>query len=767
MKDLDIAAGAPLTMQNLNDEQLKAVLHTGKPLLILAGAGSGKTQVITTKIAYFIKEKNVKPWSILAVTFTNKAAREMALRAALMESGAGNCMIKTFHSFGAWFLRRNASYAGLDPNFTIYDEEDSVSVLASVFPNKKKDELRPLAARIAKIKDLDLSPEELEFELAFDLSGAGRRGGGENNLFKDFNNVFMKYEEKLNQSGNVDFGDLIKKPAAILRDNPELKRRVQDRFRFILVDEYQDANLAQAALLRELFGEGTYLCVVGDDDQSIYKFRGAEVRNILEFPRMFPGAEIIRLEKNYRSCGRILKLANSVISINKGRHGKTLRAVRPEGKLPNLVFLYNGDEEARFCSDLILSSVRKGGVRYSDWAIVYRTNAQSMSFESVFVRRKIPYKVVGSLKFYEREEIKDAIALLAFMINPKDEVNFRRVINKPARGIGAQTLEKILNERWNEEDWNIGNTLKRIKGSFSAKVQAGIAVFLKAIESGRGEIGLGGSGARPVGVASGDTAAGAKILMYGEGLSACVARLVENSGIAAYHRDNDPFSADTRIANLQELVNSASIYQANPEGLQTFLERIELDRSLSADEAPLDCVTLITLHNTKGLEFRRVVMAGMEQGLFPRYDKKDEDLEEERRLFYVGCTRAMDELYFTSCSTRQIYGQYTPTEPSVFLDEADKSLLEVSGMIPAGFRYMLKETKKERRREAVIIKRKTSSDGLWRIGDAVFNDDYGYGEVTGIIEEEDEPIIKVHIVTGGDVKFLSSSQRKNWTKIKD
>ncbi|MDR3173658.1 MAG: ATP-dependent helicase, partial [Treponema sp.] len=421
----------------LNPEQREAVLHTGenpgestvgrgvspvRPLLILAGAGSGKTRVITTKIAYLIREKAVDPRAILAVTFTNKAAREMAERAARIDERAGNAMLRTFHSFGAWFLRRNGALSGLNSNFVIYDEDDSISLLASLMDDASRAEVKEAAYSISRAKDYFLGPDDPELDAI--------------NHRKKFRQIYKRYEEKLAQIGNVDFGDLIKKPVEILRAHPDVARRFRDRFRVIMVDEYQDSNVAQFELLRELYGGGTYLCVVGDDDQSIYSFRGAELRNILEFPDRFPGADIIRLERNYRSTEPILRVASMVVDRNKGRLGKTLRSERGGGADPVLAFLPYQDAELSFSAELIENSVRgKKGVSskctYSDWAVLYRMNAQSMGFETEFLRRRIPYRVVGSLKFYEREEIKDALALLSFLVNPRDEVAFRRVVNKP------------------------------------------------------------------------------------------------------------------------------------------------------------------------------------------------------------------------------------------------------------------------------------------------------------------------------------------------
>ena len=612
----------PSYLEILNPEQREAVLHQGKALLILAGAGSGKTRVITTKIAYLIREQGVDPRSILAVTFTNKAAREMAERARLIDERAEGAMLRTFHSFGAWFLRRHGSLADLNPGFVIYDDDDTISLLATIMEGVPRAEIKAMARNIARAKDYFLCPEDPE------LSRIDHR--------KFFRNTYAEYEAKLSKIGNVDFGDLIKKPVEILRANSSLAQRIRERFRVILVDEYQDANIAQFELLKELClaGSGSaYVCVVGDDDQSIYRFRGAEVRNILEFPERFPGTDIIRLERNYRSSAPILQVASSVVDHNENRLGKKLRSERGSGKKPVLAFLPDQDEEAKFCAELIMKAAESNNrPRYSDWAVLYRTNAQSLEFETEFLRRRIPYRVVGSLKFYEREEIKDALALLAFLVNPRDEVAFRRVVNKPSRGLGPAAVERIIEEAAAGEDeldgmnqgpGDLAAALRRIKNDLSSKARSGAVQFLGAIEAGRSS--LDESEYIPDDEPDQKQEPGQKTqkgkkktakregLRSGEGLSLCVVRLAEESGLAEYHLSHDEIAGNQRLNNLQELANAASIYPASFTGLLEFLEHIELDRAMEENSRGTDdCVTLITIHNTKGLEFRKVIMTGVE-----------------------------------------------------------------------------------------------------------------------------------------------------------
>ena len=738
----------PPYLEILNPEQREAVLHTGKPLLILAGAGSGKTRVITTKIAWLIRERGMDPRSILAVTFTNKAAREMAERARLIDERAGDAMLRTFHSFGAWFLRRNGSYGGLSSQFVIYDDDDSMALVSTIMEGSPRSDVRIIANNIARAKDYFLSPLDPELDLI--------------DHRKNFRAVYARYEEKLTQIGNVDFGDLIKKPVEILRNVPEIRERFRNRFKVVMVDEYQDANIAQSELLKELYGEETYLCVVGDDDQSIYRFRGAEVKNILEFPNIYEGAEIIRLERNYRSSEPILNTASSVVDNNTGRLGKKLKAEKGMGKNPVLAFLPDQDMEAEFCAELIGKSISdRSKASYSDWAIVYRTNAQSLGFETEFLRRKIPYKIIGSLKFYEREEVKDILALLSFLVNPRDEIAFRRMINKPGRGLGAASVKRIV-----DEAQNYGGDLLKASLNFnerlSSKARAGIKEFGKIIEAGKTCLEHNDKEELPVIKSEG--------LKAGVGLSLCVVALAELSGVKDYHLNRDELSGNQRVNNIQEVANAASLYSASMTGLLEFLEHIELDRSLEdAAKDDGDAVTLITLHNTKGLEFKRVIMTGLEQGIFPRDDKKGDDLEEERRLFYVGATRAMDELYISSCRERRMYGRSMVTEPSIFLREIDQSGIRIIGTVPFGFKESGETPvySSEKRSAAKPAVPKISQDGFWSMGDKVYHDDQGYGYISQITDTNDESLIKVVFETGHEERFLSPDQNHLYTRIRE
>ena len=421
----------PAYLQALNPEQKEAVVHQGSPLLILAGAGSGKTRVITTKIAYLVDRMGVSPRSILAVTFTNRAAQEMKERVVAIVPHAEEVMVRTFHSFGAWFLRVNAVLAGLSPRFHIYDEEDSLSLLKSCLGTAEdKAALRGRYDEISRVKDVAVAVDAPPEEIA--------RAGCDPE-------VYRAYETALRRTGNVDFGDLILLPIRLLRGHPEVRERTRQRFSVVLVDEYQDSNIAQFELLKELWRPQTYLCVVGDDDQSIYRFRGAEVGNILSFPDVFPGTKIVRLERNYRSTQSILDIASAVVSNNKGRLGKTLWTEKPAGELPVVYALEDQDEEAELCARMVTDGFP------GSTAILYRMNAQSRHFEDRFQRGRIRYRLIGALRFYDREEVKDAVAYLSLLANPNDGVSFRRIANKPVRGLGPASVDRIF-EEWDRAE---------------------------------------------------------------------------------------------------------------------------------------------------------------------------------------------------------------------------------------------------------------------------------------------------------------------------
>jgi DNA helicase-2/ATP-dependent DNA helicase PcrA len=678
-------------LEGLNPEQQEAVLHVGSPLLILAGAGSGKTRVITVKIAHLILHERINPYSILAVTFTNKAAREMQERAIRICPQAEQVMIKTFHSFGAWFLRRNASLAGLQSHFSIYDEEDSLALLHSLYPNREKRQLASLAFSIGRAKDYGLLPGDSLEQISWD---------------PEFPKAYQRYEERLRQIGNVDFGDLILRPLEVMQSHPEVKQRIQDRFRVILVDEYQDSNVAQHKLLKELYSPDTYICVVGDDDQSIYRFRGAEVGNILTFSEDFPGTKMIRLEQNYRSTENILKTASEVVKNNRGRLGKVLWTDKGGGKEPEIVPCMDQEEEARFCLELIRRNPEK------ETAILYRINAQSRVFETLFIREGIPYRLVGTLRFYEREEVKDTLAYLRFLLNPKDEVSFRRIANKPSRGMGPATVEAVLSHPEAATE-SILTAVKIEAEKRKGKAEQILRDFLSLCQH-------------------------LYACLEKETLSRFVEYTIRETGLEEYHQTQDEIAGSQKVRNLEELVNAASIYEPGVEGLSRFLEEVELDAARTREEgqAGENPVTLITMHNTKGLEFDRVIITGLEEELFPRGgEEAEEDLEEERRLFYVAITRAREEVYFTYCRMRRLHGRLQPMEPSRFLRELPLSVREYS------------------------IQQPEKNDGF-EPGTLVYHEEYGQGMILRRWYKDAVTVVLVRFENGRTAQFIPRYEKR-------
>lgn len=717
----------------LNGQQREAVIHDGKSLLILAGAGSGKTRVVTTKIAYLIDRKEIDPYSILSVTFTKKAANEMKERAIAIDERARLSQIRTFHSFGSWFLHKFADRIGIESQFTVYDDSDMQTLIKKAVPSLSPKEVKVATHQISLAKDYCLSPEDDLSIIASEL---------------DLNEIYKSYQDRLRATGNVDFGDLIMMPVIIMSENPYLASRIHDKFKVIMVDEYQDSNIAQYKLLKKLSGleekANTYVCVVGDDDQSIYHFRGAEVQNILSFPKEFIDTDIIKLETNYRSTSKILNVASMVVQKNEDRLGKTLVAARGDGGDPVLVFLPEQNSEARFCADLIQKSI-KDGSNYDDWAILYRTNAQSLNFEKELVHRKIPYSVVGSMKFYEREEIKDALSYLSLVINPKDEVSFRRVINKPSRGIGDKTQDKIIEKaRVDGKLQNIIETCKKDDLSLSKKAKENIELFCKLYD---GVI---------------------EKLTKGEKLSDFITSVIHDFALDEYYKTIDETDNTQKVANLIELVNSAAVYENSMEGLMSFLDSINLEQALDLQNEDENkgkkFVTLITLHNTKGLEFNKVIITGLEEGIFPRAEKNGADLEEERRLFYVGITRAKDELYVTSVASRYMYGKIQSMKPSLFLKESI-SAFKVLGNLPFGFRDTASFGESASSNGAFGEKEEIAK--AWQKGEKIFHDDYGYGYITNRRLVDGEFVIDIQFENGNIKKFLPEYQRNNLVIIKE
>ena len=736
-------------LAQLNPPQKEAVLENSAPLLVLAGAGSGKTRVITTKIAYAIDELNIAPWQILAVTFTNKAATEMRNRVQTMlhDVDVNDMHIRTFHSFGAWLLRRYGQVIGLRDGFTIYDDDDALSLLASCFPEYKKVELSPVAKIISLAKDRGLRPGDAETaELSRD---------------KNFVTMFTSYEQRIREVGNVDFADLISLSIEVLERSEEVRNQLHYRFKMILVDEYQDSNIAQFKLLKLLVGANNFVCVVGDDDQSIYRFRGAEVRNILSFPDIYQGTKIIKLEQNYRSTKNILAIAQSVIANNNGRHPKVLWTDNDKGSPCRLVHVPSEKEEALWCLKLLERTED-----YDNSAILFRTNAQSVTFETLLSRHQIPYKLVGALKFYDREEVKDALALLFLLINPNDLVNFKRMINKPGRGLGDVSVQKILDIAEQQRiDYLKACKIANEGHHLSGKAATSAAAFARMFEQ-------------------------SEQTLEQLGNSACLEYLIEASSLADYYRKQDEQNKTGKLENLGALISAVHDYPDGREGVLEFLESLMLDPTKIGHEDPSDKpgVTLITMHNTKGLEFDRVFITGLEEGLFPgRACESDDDIEEERRIFYVAITRARKELYLLTCRQRMIWGKTNYQMPSRFLSEVPEDLLVVEGSshpsygtgyrgfssleekrwrsVSLGFDKNIQRSRNKNiippvittSRPDVVVSSSTEAGTDYTIGDRVYHDDYGEGEVRAVRSLKERQIVDVVFSTGKKASFFSNA----------
>ena len=634
----------------LNKEQKEAVFHTEGPLLLLAGAGSGKTRCLTHRIAYLIDEMGVKPWNILAITFTNKAAGEMRERVnQLVDYGADQVWVSTFHSMCVRILRRHIDRIGFANEFTIYDTDDQKTVMKNICKrldvNTKIYKERALLGAISSAKDELIGVNEYALNAANDMNQ------------RTYAMVYREYQEALQKNNALDFDDLIVKTVELFKSCPEILDSYQERFRYIMVDEYQDTNTAQFELVRLLAQKNRNLCVVGDDDQSIYKFRGANIRNILDFEKYFPEAEVIKLEQNYRSTQSILDAANAVISNNERRKDKALWTERGSGELVHFRQFDNAYEEAEYIADDVCRKVRKQGAKYKDFAVLYRTNAQARLLEERMIMEGVPYNVVGGTNFYARAEIKDILAYLKTIDNGRDDVAVRRIINIPKRGIGAVTVEKI-EDYAQMRDVSLYDAMEMADEIMSlGKTAAKIRPFVQLI--------------RELRKASSELT-----------IAELIQKIVEKIQYAQYLQDNDDESAEDRIANVDELITKAVAYQEmhDEANLTEFLAEVALVADIDKVEDDDNRVLLMTLHSAKGLEFPHVYLAGMEDGLFPGqsaiWTNDQEDIEEERRLAYVGITRAMNDLTLTCARSRMIRGetQYNPV--SRFVREIPEELLD-------------------------------------------------------------------------------------------
>ena len=660
----------------LNKEQKEAVLHTEGPLLLLAGAGSGKTRVLTHRVAYLIDEMGVNPWNILAITFTNKAAQEMRERVdAIAGFGADQVWVATFHATCMRILRRHIDRLGYDTNFTIYDTDDQKTVIKQVCKRLNIDtkmyKERMLLSEISSAKDELVDVREFEVKSVGDY----RKGV--------IARVYREYQETLKKSNALDFDDIIVKTVELFKACPEVLYNYQERFKYIMVDEYQDTNTAQFELIRLLADGYRNLCVVGDDDQSIYKFRGANIRNILDYEKVYPDAKVIKLEQNYRSTQNILDAANAVIRNNRGRKEKALWTEKGAGNRIHFRQFDNAYEEAEYIADDIEDKV-KSGAAYADCAVLYRTNAQSRLLEERMVVEGIPYHVVGGVNFYARQEIRDILAYLKTIDNGRDEVALRRIINVPKRSIGAASLEKVADYA-QMKDITLYDALceaDQIRGL--GRAEAKIRGFVNLIE------------------------------VLRSGLSSytlpdLIKALLERIDYAEYLRDQDEESAEDRLGNVDELITKAVTYEETHDepSLSEFLEEIMLVADIDNVEAGDNRVLLMTLHSAKGLEFPVVYLAGMEDGLFPSFMTIASDdpleIEEERRLAYVGITRAKEDLTLTCARSRMLRGetQYNPV--SRFVREIPKELMDNTP--PQSRRYRdddLEDFRERRANEAAL-----------------------------------------------------------------
>ncbi|MDA8429158.1 MAG: UvrD-helicase domain-containing protein [Geobacteraceae bacterium] len=636
--------------RHLNPPQKEAVLHDQGPLLILAGAGSGKTRVITHRIAHLIHNCGIRPWNILAVTFTNKAAREMAERVQRLLGGRDTPLIATFHAACGRILRRDIHHLGYLASFAIYDDRDSERLLKDVLKelnlDEKKYSPKAVGARIDDYKNRGLFPEDIDSVGTGDIYNAR------------IVQIYAAYQERLKKCNALDFGDMMIQTVRLLSDFPEVRRQYQDRFQYIMVDEYQDTNPVQYHLIRLLAGERRNLCVVGDDDQSIYSWRGADIRNILEFEKDFPGVRVVRLEQNYRSTATILAAAGAVVKQNFGRKGKTLWTENPPGEKIRYERVESDREEARFvCREI--SRLRSGGVPLEEMAVFYRTNAQSRLVEESLVGEALPYHIVGGVRFYARLEVKDILAYLRVLDNPSDEVSLKRIINVPARGIGHTTIDKI-SELAGREGITFNEAMQQATrdGLLTASPRGKIAGFSAMLDDFREQSG------------QLELPQLAQIVMQESGY---LTRLKES---------RDPEDAE-RLENLEQLLAGMEEFvEKNPEsGLSEFLEQVSLVSDLEQGETGKPSVTLMTLHAAKGLEFRAVFMIGMEERLFPHVRALDDldGMEEERRLCYVGMTRARERLYLLNARRRYLFGQEQINLPSRFLKDIPAELIEDSG----------------------------------------------------------------------------------------
>ena len=730
----------------LNPPQREAVAQTEGPVLILAGAGSGKTRVLTHRIAYLMDEKGVNPWNILAITFTNKAAQEMRERVdKLVGFGSESIWVSTFHSACVRILRRHIDNLGYDTNFTIYDTDDQKSLMKDVCRKMNIDtkiyKERSLLAQISHAKDELLTPDDMEMKAAGDYN------------MKKVASVYREYQAALRKNNALDFDDLIVKTVELFEKCGAVLEYYQERFKYIMVDEYQDTNTAQFKFISLLAQRYQNLCVVGDDDQSIYKFSGANIGNILGFEHVFPDARVIRLEQNYRSTRNILNAANQVIANNTERKAKTLWTENEEGSKVHFRQFLNAYEEAEYVAGEIGKLKRNGLGNYRDCAILYRTNAQSRIFEEKFIAANIPYKLVGGVNFYARKEIKDLLCYLKTINNARDDLAVQRIINVPKRGIGATTLGRVQDYADNmgislyealrvaEEVPSIGRSLSKIDG---------FVTFIQMLKS------------------------KADVMTVEEILQ----EVIDSTGYVAELEAEDTEESRARIENIDELISKTVAYQEAMEEqnqsatLSGFLEEVALVADIDTVDPDQDYVLLMTLHSAKGLEFPKVFMVGMEDGIFPSHMTisygDDGEMEEERRLCYVGITRAMKDLTLTCAQQRMIRGETQYNRVSRFVREIPRELVDlghtiqekkpkVEELIPTPAKYSkMKEILQGRNYKPREFKVTKANSLDYEVGDTVRHIKFGVGIVKEIVEGGRDYEVTVEFDKVGVKKMFAS-----------
>ncbi|UQS83232.1 DNA helicase PcrA [Bombilactobacillus thymidiniphilus] len=708
-------------LQGLNDKQQLAVSTTQGPLLIMAGAGSGKTRVLTHRIAYLIQDRQVLPWHILAITFTNKAAREMQERVQkLLGESAQGVWVSTFHSMCVRILRREAEAIGYSRAFTITGSSEQLTLVKQILKrlnlDPKKYDPRSLLHIISNAKNSVQTPEDYQKVAASPFE-------------KIAVDVYQQYQKSLQDNQSMDFDDLIMQTIILFQTNPQVLQYYQDKFQYIHVDEYQDTNDAQYQLIYLLAQKHQNLCVVGDGDQSIYGWRGANMDNIMNFEKDYPTAQTILLEQNYRSTQNILQAANDVIAHNNYRKPKKLWTDNPAGELITYYRAATEKDEAIYVIEQIKKLQQEQNYHLTDFAILYRTNAQSRILEDRLLKANLPYKIIGGHKFYDRKEIKDTLAYLQLIANPKDSLSFQRIINEPKRGIGAGSLEKLQSVAL-EQDWSllevalnadtVGNLTTRVKNNLQKFAQ-----FITELIDNRA----------------------------GQSMTELLTQTLEKSGYVAELERQDTLEAQTRLENIQELLTVTQQFDKdyqpedeNADRLVDFLADLALVSSEDRTDDKQDQLTLMTLHAAKGLEFPVVFLVGMEEGIFPlsRSLTDDNELEEERRLAYVGITRAQTKLYVTSAWSRMLYGRTQSNVQSRFIDEISTDLLDVqnnSNMQQMEADYPFENSARSVRRPRKhnqppkapeVMNHFATETIIWQVGDQVQHKKWGTGTVVKV-----------------------------------